>query len=343
MWISFTDNNGKQWLVDQTGMWILARQYAYAQLLNDKSRIQTTKNWFGPDMSTVETDFTAIRAARERVSQDVFNGIESQIFTDAKGAYNSLIQMRGEMDDYSATLKDMQKTASRNTMQAINTSVARSENAIQALTVVRDLSATTLVVGAGFLSGGAALGVLGAGSALKGTARYQDSGNIGSAVLEASGTFVFGMITMAPAMGEASQAVSLGSKALAPATATAGQRMALVVIGAQIDATFEGAKSAMEGGSAKEAMTRAGVRFVTDIASGAAGIKLDKLGLPVIARLLTDTSAAVGSDKSGNYAASKVQPPVVPAKVMPIRDCNPVIPHAPTDEDYIKALVMRPV
>ena len=343
MWVYFKDNNGKQWLIDQIGMWILVRQYVYAQLLKDKSTLQTTKNWFGPDMSTVETDFTAIRNARERISQEVFTGLETQMLGDGKAAYNSLIQLRGEMDDYSASFKEMQKKASRDTMQAINTSVSRSQTAIDALTVVRDLSATTLVVGAGFLSGGAALGVLGAGSALKGTARYQDSGNIGSAVLEASGTFVFGMITMSPSIAEAGAIPGLLGKATAPATASGGQRMALVVIGAQIDATFEGAKSAMEGASAKEAITRAGVRFATDIASGAAGIKLDKLALPIVARLVTDTGAAVGSDKTGNYAAGKVQPPVVAPKVMPIRDCNPVIPHAPTDEDYINALVMRPV
>jgi hypothetical protein len=341
MWVYFKDNNGKEWLIDQIGMWMLVRQYIYAKLLNDQSKIVTTKNWFGPDMSTVETDFSAIRATRDQLSQDAFTGIETEVLKDAKGAYNSLIQMRSEMDDYSASFKDMQKRASRDTMQAINTSVARSQAAIDVLTVVRDLSATTLVVGAGFLSGGAALGVLGAGSALKGTARYQDSGNIGSAILEASGTFVFGMITMAPSIAEVGAAPGLMSRATAPALATSGQRMGMVIIGAQMDATFEGVKSAMEGGTAKEAITRAGVRFATDIASGAAGIKLDKLALPIAARLLTDTGAAVASDKSGNYAAGKVKPPVVTAKVLPIRDCNPTTPSAPNDEDYIQSVAMR--
>jgi|SRR5579862_8154703 hypothetical protein len=340
-WTSFSDDKGQNWVVDQTGLWIFVRQFVYAQLLLEKSRINKEHNWIGPDLVTVETDFAGIRAVRDQRSFDLYATLELQTLANGKEAFNNLVLMRGEMDDNSDNFKSMQRNASRETMQNINTSVSRGQTGLEVATVVRDLSASTLVVGATFLSGGAAFGVLGAGSALKGTARYQDSGNIGSAVLEASGTFVVGMITMAPALGEASQAVKLGAKVTAPAMATS-QRVALVVVGAQVDATFEGAKSAMEGGSAKEALAKGATRFVTDIASGGTGIKLDKMALPVVARLVTDTAGAVISDTAGNLAANKVKPPVVPAKLVPVRDCNPVINGATTDEDYVRALVLRP-
>jgi hypothetical protein len=322
-------------------LWVFVRQYAYAQLLRQKSRTVTESHWFGPDLITVETDFQAIRAEQEKLSQNLYNNLERVSLTSGKQAFDNLVIMRAEMDQYSNDFREMQRAASHKTMANVERSVSRAQTGLQVATTVRDLSATTLVVGAAFLSGGAALATLGAGSTLKGTARYQESGNVGSAILEASGTFVVGMIGMAASLGEAGQAVRMSSRVIAPVGSSSAQRMTLVIVGAQIDSTYEGMKSAIEGGSAREAIARAGMRFATDIGSGLLGIRLDRAALPVIARLITDIPTAVGSDLLGNAAARQVRPPEVEPHVVPIRDCNPANQGACTHQEYVQGLVLR--
>ncbi|HNY48810.1 MAG TPA: hypothetical protein PKN64_17785, partial [Casimicrobium sp.] len=93
---------------------------------------------------------------------------------------------------------------------------------------MRDTSATILVVTAGTMSGGAALSVLGAGSALRGTATYQNSGSVGAAVVSAVGTFAVGSIGIGPAGG---------------ASASAADQGAILVVSSGMSGTFQGVQA----------------------------------------------------------------------------------------------------
>ncbi|MDQ6703713.1 MAG: hypothetical protein M3Z96_11755, partial [Pseudomonadota bacterium] len=88
----------------------------------------------------------------------------------------------------------MQKKAQSDSFENIDSIVQGAETAKAVLEVVRDTSATILVAGASVLSGGTAIGVLTAGSALKGVAKFQDTGSVWSAIIEGTGTFIVGAI-----------------------------------------------------------------------------------------------------------------------------------------------------
>jgi len=350
MWAKFNDNAKGTWLINQDGLTAFARQYVYAQLLSEKSKIVHTKQTFnilgfnvsGPELVTVETDFLGIRNLRDGRSRMLYDQITTLLRQDGKRAFSKLVDLHGQLDDFRDNLREMQQAASDETMDNVESSVTSAEKYKHYFEVIRDLSATTLVVGAGFLSGGSALAVLSSGSALKGYGKYQATGDVGQGVLEATGTFIVGTIAMAPNLTAASKSVSLLEKSLAPTDVTTGERVALILVGAQTDAALEAGKSVIEGGSGKQALEKAGLRFATDVATGGTGIKLDRMALPVVVRLVTDTGLTVGSDKVVDLAPGGQNNRPVPAGLHPVRDCHPTIHNIHLDQEYIKKVALRP-
>jgi hypothetical protein len=81
-------------------------------------------------------------------------------------------------------------------MHNITKAVEDYESQIEIAKFVRDTSADGLMVGASVMSGGAALAFTGAGSFLKGTAMFQDTGSVGAGVMEGVGSFVFAYVKL---------------------------------------------------------------------------------------------------------------------------------------------------
>ena len=356
MWTSIQDKAGHSWKLNSAGLTTFARQYVYAELLIQESHIERKTEKIelslgirveGPQLASVETDFEAIRKARDVRSYVLGKKLSQLVQENPKRAFDHMVQMRGLLKGNQEALRKMQQTASDETLTNMNRLVTKAKVGEEVATVVRDLSATVLVVGATFLTAGAAAGVLGTGSALKGVGKYQESGNIGAGILEASGTFVVGLINVAPALAQASRAVSLTER-VAPVAEETSQKVAIMLIGAQTDAAFEIGKSAIDGASAKNALAKGGVRFLTDVATGGAGMKLDavrllgKTGLPVAARLVTETTMTVANDEAVKHTGSHHEhPDHHRSKLKAVRDCHAEIPMTNTDADYIQALVLR--
>jgi hypothetical protein len=215
--------------------------------------------------------------------------------------------------------------------------VRRGQAGADAARVVRDLSAGTLVVGATFLSGGTALAVLGGGSALKGTATYQDTGNVGAAMLDATATFTVGAIGIGAAGAASSATTSVASRGLMSRVGEAGtggmrqavtdhvrQQGAVVLVGAGLNAQFELANGLVQGRTMEQSLRSAGTRFGTDVVSGAVlGPVLDRCALPVATRLITDTAMSRVADATvapGNSISQQVSR--APARVRNLLDAG---------------------
>jgi hypothetical protein len=192
-WTYFKSLQGDA-LINWDGVYQLVRSYLHAQEMWNNSSVKTESKWIGPNVVSVEVDWDKVRAAKEQGVEPTVLGL----FTIAQGSIqdfvSSLLRMMDEKRAYEQQYQSRVRTAQKQTMGNIEASVNRGEIALEGAKLVRDLSAGTLVVGATFLSGGTALGVLGAGSMLKGTAKYQDTGNLGSAAFEASVNMAFGLI-----------------------------------------------------------------------------------------------------------------------------------------------------
>ncbi|MEQ9569234.1 MAG: hypothetical protein RLN75_03505 [Longimicrobiales bacterium] len=168
------------------------------------------------------------------------------------------------------------KAASRQSMQNIDRTVGRWETATAVATFTRDLSADVFIVCAGTLSGGAALAGLGAGSFAKGAFKYQDTENVGAAILEGTFSFVTGVI---PVPG----AAKVGR----------GQHYAIVASKTKLEATGKFAVALVEGKDPAEAALSAGVSTVVGLGAGKLAKKLAPDDLGAIKRLMGDTAIPV--------------------------------------------------
>lgn len=354
-WTPFRDQRGNPWSVNQTGLWMLVRQHVYNKLLYQRSREVRENRLFLPDLLSVETDFNGIREARDRESAPLWTDIEHRVSNDPAGALPMLVQMRERTEHYAGELIAMQRRASRETFANIERSVAAGERGRAIAAGVVELSATTLVVGSAFLTGGAAVAVLGGGSVLKGTGRYQETGNIGGAILEATGTFVVGVIPLAGGSLQGATGVStalsqqVATTAARQATVRTSEAVALVIVGAGVDAQVEGLKALVDGRSASDALRAAAVRFTVDVTTGGFGAMLDKRAMQVGVRLVADSLAsttgdwAVGQATAPPARGARSHTSQLPAPSAPLCDANAVLSTGSCDAaEWVRQIALRP-
>ncbi len=329
-WTSVTDDRGQAWRFNQLGLWILVRQNTYNRLLFSRTRTVRHHDFLGPERVHLDTNFSGIRGECDQESYPVYSEIAEQILGDADAARNRLIEMREETDQITRDMRSMLRATSRETSQNIERAIARAETGRAVATQVRNLSVQTLVVGSSLMTGGAGFAVLGAASVLSGVGQYEDTGNVGSAVLNGVGTFVVGAIPLAGGSlaPTASATVRVGGEAIE----SYGQRAALIVVGASIDAQFEAGKALIEGQSASSAFRAAGMKFGLDVLTGSVGLGLDHIAVPACVRLATDNvveyaRAGAALSSSGRGRATVDEPAAPSVRSMSMR--GPSVSFAP--------------
>lgn len=321
MWTRYTDDRGSSWELDQLGLWILVRQHVYNMALRRRSHIQRVTHWFGPDEVSVETDFSGINRERDERSYPLYQRLELEAIQDGGRTLDRLIEMRQQTEQAVHAVRRMHGRASHEMFENIDQSVHRGEIAVSAASGIRDLSATVLVVGSAMMTGGAAVAVLGGGSFLKGVASYEDNGNVGAAVLTATGTFVVGAFALPGGTlpANASLSTMIGGESVvaseAMSAATSGQQATLVVVGAAVDAQLEASNALLQGRSGADALRAAAAKFGVDVISAGIGSGLGSVSLPVVVRLATDTTVSSAGDMSmsamtsGGQAGSRPRSP----------------------------------
>lgn len=359
-WISFTDDAGRSWAVDQLGLWMLCRQYVFARLVSERTHVDIESHWFGPDVHNVNTDFgNGFNAERDHRSQQLYADLTQASLGNGAPVFEQLVRIKQETGLLTDRVRDIQRRASHATMESIDRNVRIAGYGLTAATWVRDISASVLVVGATFLSGGAALGVLGAGSALKGTATYQDTGNVGAAVLQGTGTFVVGAISIAPNLAtaaaagrgvtasmQASSASGLVTAATAGASTT--EKVALVVVGAQLNAAFTMSTGLAQGDSVRQSVTAAAISGGLSMLPF--GDMLGKTALPVGMRLVTDAAISMTSDAAsaagGRAMADRqaiTQPPQVGGRALQMSEVPAELQATVPAADHVRQMAMRPL
>lgn len=346
MWYTFSDERGRRWDINQLGLWILVRQNIYNRALRRRSRIVREPRWIGPDRVSMETDFRGISAERERDSRPLYSRLEREAIQDGARVLGRLIELRQETERAAAEVRRMQRTASHEMYTNIERSVARGEMGAAVARQVRDLSVNVLLVGSGFLTGGASVAVLGAGSLLSGVGTYQDTGNVGAAVLNASGTFVVGAIPLSA--GSAGSRVAMTART-GGESIQLGERITMIVVGAQVDATFAGAQALVEGNTCSEALRAATTRFGVNVISETVGLRLDRRAMPVYVRMLSDSltdyslSLAEDAITASPARAAMPEPASLPVATEPFCDADAVLSTGQCSaRDWVRQIAMRP-
>ena len=191
-----------QYAVDWEIVANVIRQY---ELANTKIQRYSTVNisqsswynpfsWSLPNIVNIDIDWKEVRSTTEVQSfSEVIrfrNAAQKQMRREAYALLEKLKRTVSLKDQFVQKMRAVQSQNAQN----IDKAVADYQGHIDKAKFVRNTSAGTLMVGATFMSGGAATAVIGAASGLKGVAKYQDTGKVGAAVMEATGNFVFGII-----------------------------------------------------------------------------------------------------------------------------------------------------
>jgi hypothetical protein len=170
-------------------------RYASEVTLSD-SHWYNPLSWSLPDVSQLEVDWDAVRRSANAYADDDLRSVQQRAKTDAAyvGRYlEEMVECTGRnKEQFVDWMGDIQ---TRN-MQRIDQAVKDYDADVKIARWVRDTSADGLMVGASVMSGGTATAVMAGGSFFKGYGKFQDSGSIGAAVMEGTGSFVFAYVKL---------------------------------------------------------------------------------------------------------------------------------------------------
>lgn len=198
------------YMIDYELLYFMLGQCYYITTLND-SAIEVKMPWGGPDIYSVEVNWSAARTAEitgpsSFLSRYRIPNIVTNFFNQSSEVVEAgeIERLRRDLYNFetralqaSQDLKDKRNKASDRGMKNIQRSVSRAEFGLAAATFIRDASIDGLLLGGTILTGGslpALVGVAGGVAFLKGGAKYQDTSNIGAAMLTVTFEFVTALI-----------------------------------------------------------------------------------------------------------------------------------------------------
>jgi hypothetical protein len=303
---SFMDSRRRGWELDGDGLYAFLRAATRARLIRERTRlVEHRSGWLLPTTWYVETRWDGLRTAVTQTADPMFQGVWRDAIASPETVSNQLAMIAAEARRDILTVRDMQERASRDSAQSIDSNVRGWERALSAAQFTRDASATILVVGAGVMSGGTALGVLGAGSVLRGTATYQDTGNVGAALIQTTGTFIVGAIPLGAGGGAAGSA-ALMSRATPGATAGT-----IVVIQSGFAGMFQGTQALVQGDSVRSALAQAGTAAGLNFVTAGLGDKIG--GMTFASRIVIGSAADYGANQTTNAVGRAMGPAAAPA------------------------------
>jgi hypothetical protein len=198
-------NNGQvQYAVDWSVVDRLLRGYWSAEMRNSYSRVVKSSeaswynpaSWALPEIAQLEVDWDLVRAQARSGSAIDAAQLRQRGDRDMRSVAKELEWKVGRGATLTTSFLDTMGALQSDNMARINRAVSSYATQIEVAKFLRDTSADGLMVGATLLSGGAAAAVLTGGSTMKGWARYQDTDNVGAAVLTGVGNLVFVAVPM---------------------------------------------------------------------------------------------------------------------------------------------------
>lgn len=189
-----------QYAVDWEVVDRLVRSYWQAsyQLNYSTSKTESEASWYNPfswslpDIKQIDVPWDKVReASAVQGTRDMLKFVKSAQL-DMRSVANELDFRLGETARLKTQFTDYMKSVQSGNMSAIDRAVGDYEGMIEVSRFIRDTSADIVAIGSTIATGGAAVGLLGASSGLKGYGKYQDTGSVGAAVTYGAGSMVLG-------------------------------------------------------------------------------------------------------------------------------------------------------
>lgn len=272
-WETLKSNDGI-YLINWDGLSRVIRTCKRAEAMNAYSEIKTEKGESGgwqvlgmrlPDLHTVEVDWQRVNLETNTRTENELRSFYAGARISMKAQLRNLVQMMEQADDDRDSFHEKQAEAQSKTQENIESRVETAETIVEGLKEIRDTSGEIVMVGATYMSGGAAVAFTAGGSAMKGFFAFQDTGRADRAVATFSTNLLMG-------------AFDLKVGALTKVMKTA-DKIGIGILWAKSKAILDVPKSLIEGKSLKQAVSGAAVKliFSTPGAAGVEGLKA-KLG-----------------------------------------------------------------
>lgn len=185
----------------------VCRSHVRWQSIMDHYVITEESHLLGPDIRWIEVDWKLVSADVEQKSGREYQSVVTAAQQSIDRAAESVRAMVDETQHYRNEFQKEQRACSAMSMQNVEKSVSRAGYAVTGLTWVRDFSADFVLIGASALTGGAAVGAIGAGAllkgvykgedtALKGPYRWNDAKVISTALFTASTELFFAIVPL---------------------------------------------------------------------------------------------------------------------------------------------------
>lgn len=270
--------------VDWPIVYRIVESYVRAKKYNElsKSVVVSQSDWYDPrswqmpDLVNLEVDHDKVRDETYAEASRKFDQLASapELRHLERKLRNMQSQTRTGQHNFRNKLQRTQKKSAENIAEAVDS----YETSVAVAKFTRDTAATTLVIASSVVTGGSAAALyamLGAGATLKGVGKYQDTGKIDAAVIETTGTIIFGVIPI----GAAGQTLSRGKETV------------LLFLEAAWDANA----ALVEGKSMQEAIAAGTLKFAEPLAKNvfktdAVQDLMGKTVFPAATRILPDAT-----------------------------------------------------
>lgn len=242
--------------------WVLQIVYSYCfnKAMNNHSQVREVKQGFLlPTVSRHETNWPAVERQTETDTLAIFARVHDTLVHrggNVDTVINELTAYTRESRQLKRSYWNRYQQTARTTMRSIHSHVDRLETYVSVAKFIRDTSAETVLTlatgGAGSLGLAARSGMVVLGAGMKGTFRFQDTRNVGSATVVFATELTFGLIPLG-----------------------GNSDLVLLIVTTPIKGSAEAGAALIEGHSARDALIKGGTTVVADLLGGVAsnGIK----------------------------------------------------------------------
>lgn len=305
----------------------IARNFARAKSMvaNAKTVEDNHLNPFVPDTASVEVDFKLVRKETDENSRQMVSVLRLRAENSATVVREELLSMMQQTRELNQKYEKMLKDAQHKTMRSIESAVGNGQVAESVFRGIRDVSAEVLILGATVSTGGAAGALIFvAGPALKGVAKYQDTGSWASAGIEfgvSLGLNKLGKVIDAKqAAGLITQGENIMLNILATKASNAKDPIQAWVEGSSITEASASATAKSTAAAGTELAKSAGVDLIKEgeMVSGYRFATKDfKLSGKAFAATAALATTAVAVDRLGAWLTSHPKPTPTPALPLP--------------------------
>jgi hypothetical protein len=318
-WETFKSNDGT-YLVNWEALTRIFRSAARYRAIAQIAVVKVTeKHRIGPDLSSVIVDWDKVRNDTNVQTDIELRTFHAAAKTSMKSELNRLASLMDTADKNRDKFQNMLKNAQQTTMKNIEASVKNNEMVVRGLTVVRDGCADFIMVGATYLTAGAAgffaapawapAAATAASSLMKGGFAYQDTGKVRDAVATFSTNLLLGL-------GD----LKVGALIKANGTSKA-ERLGMAIVWSKVKGVLDVPKSLIEGKHVNEAMSSGLVKTAaaTPVTAGAEQLKAilesrEMLGwaipVEVALNMLQDKGGELLAKAAESTAPPKPPPPI---------------------------------